>query len=147
MRKIIDKQLALASHPAAAALLPGPVLRSLALVKGWLFYPAGQQPGMDGIAAGHCHGFWCALDEFDADGSFVVLPRMQWLAPYKSASNATVMDGAQLRRWLVDYFAQASMPALVAEVSKDGNNVLETRRGFIVPNDWLAKAAAKTGQP
>jgi hypothetical protein len=147
MRKIIDKQLTLASHPAAAPLLPGPVLHALALVKGWLFYPVEQEAGMDGIAAGHCRGFWCSLDEFQSDGSFVVLPRMQWLAPYKATSSASVMDGAQLRQWLADYFVQASAPALVAEVAQEGSAVVETRRGFIVPNDWRAKAAARTGQP
>ena len=47
MRKIVDKQLALASHPAAQALLPRPVLRARALVKGWLFYPAASC-GADG---------------------------------------------------------------------------------------------------
>lgn len=143
MRKIIDKQLTLASHPAAAALLPGPVVRSCALVKGWLFYPAGQEAGMDGIAPGHCHGFWFASDEFRESGSFVVLPRMQWLAPYKASSSAQVMDGEQLHRWLADYFAQASAPALVAQVREEGGSVLEVRRGFVVPDDWRAKAALR----
>ncbi len=145
MRKIIDKQLTLASHPAAAALLPGPVVRSCALVKGWLFYPAGQAPGMDGIAADHCHGFWCALDEFDDAGSFVVLPRMQWLAPYKATGHAPVLDGDQLRLWLGDYFSQASTPALVAEVQDAGGVLREVRRGFVVPNDWRARAALWQG--
>jgi hypothetical protein len=143
MRKIIDKQLTLASHPAAAALLPGPVIAALALVKGWLFYPTGQAPGMDGIAADHCRGFWCALDEFEDSGRFVVLPRMQWLAPYKSASDAQVMDGDQLRHWLRDYFAQATAPALLAEVREEGGSVLEMRRGFVVPKDWRARAALR----
>ncbi len=143
MRKIIDKQLTLASHPAAAALLPGPVVRAQALVKGWLFYPVGQAAGMDGIATDHCRGFWCALDEFHSNGSFVVLPRMQWLAPYKAASSASAMNGAQLRQWLADYFAQSAAPVLVAEVRQQGSVVLESRRGFIVPNDWRAKAAAR----
>jgi hypothetical protein len=141
MDKIIDKQLTLARHPAAAPLLPGPVVSALALVKGWLFYPAGQEPCMDGIAFDHCHGFWCALEEFKDSGNFVVLPRMQWLAPYKSASSAQVIDGESLRRWLADFFAQASAPALVAEVVEQGGVVLEMRRGFVVPDDWRARAA------
>ncbi len=143
MRKIIDKQLTLASHPAAAPLLPGPVVRSCALVKGWLFYPAGQAAGMDGIAPDHCRGFWCGIDALHDCGNFVVLPRMQWLAPYKASSRAQVMDGEQLRRWLADYFAQASAPALVAQVGEAGGSVLEMRRGFVVPDDWRAKAALR----
>lgn len=141
MRKIIDKQLTLASHPAAAPLLPGPVVRAQALVKGWLFYPVGVQVGMDGIARDHCHGFWCPFAQFDREGHFVVLPRLQWLAPYQAASAAPILDGQQLRLWMADYFAQTSTPVLVAQVQLHDGVAVEVGRGFVVPDDWQARAA------
>jgi hypothetical protein len=143
MRKVIDKQLSLASHPAAASLLPGKVEQALALVKGWLFYPAGHEQLMPGIAPDHCRGFWCTFDGFEGGGNFVVLPRMQWFAPYKSGSAAQVMDAAQLHRWLADFFVQASAPALVAEVIEVNGMVVETRRGFVVPNQWQTMTLSK----
>ncbi|WP_426210424.1 DUF1853 family protein [Massilia sp. TWP1-3-3] len=143
MRKIFDRQLALGSHPAAQAVLPRPVVRARALVKGWLFYPAGAGGGMDGISAQHCRGFWCAVGDVDLldDDAFVVLPRLQWLAPYRG--HADVLSRAQLRAHLAARFETAPMPVLVAAVrQEEGDGLLvETARGFIVPDDWRARAA------
>lgn len=143
MRKIFERQLALGAHPAAQAVLPRPVVQARALVKGWLFYPAGAAPRMDGIAPAHCHGFWCALAEVGqlAAQRFVVLPRLQWLAPYRGQEE--VLSGAQLRDVLAQRFEQVPMPVLVAVVregSEEGMQV-ETARGFIVPDNWRARAA------
>ncbi|MES2760462.1 MAG: DUF1853 family protein [Pseudomonadota bacterium] len=144
MRKIVDKQLALASHPAAQALLPRPVLRARALVKGWLFYPAGSAAPMDGIANLHCRGFWCALEEVGAlaEQAWVVLPRLQWLAPYR-AEAAEVLTAAALQAALTLAFETAKAPVLVAALREQGGAMVETARGFVVPDDWRARAAER----
>jgi uncharacterized protein len=141
MRKIIERQLTLGSHPAAAQVLPRPVVRARALVKGWLFYPAGAAPAMGGISPDHCRGFWCALAELALlDGDcFVVLPRLQWLAPYRG--NEAVLSRAQLQAALADKFAAVPMPVLVAAVREEAGVWVETGRGFIVPDNWRARAA------
>ncbi len=145
MRKIFERQLALGQHPAAQALLPRPVAKAQALVKGWLFYPLGAHSGMDGISALHCRGFWCALAQVPtlAATGFVVLPRLEWLAPYKSDASATetVLDGARLQARLAAQFETVPMPVLVAAVRQQGDTVVEEGRGFIVPDDWRARAA------
>jgi hypothetical protein len=146
MRKIVDKQLALASHPAAQPLLPRPVLRASALVKGWLFYPAGSGAPMDGIAPLHCRGFWCALADAGAleGDAWVVLPRLQWLAPYRTESVEEVLDRDGLRAALALRFEGAWAPVLVAAVRRDDDGVLvESARGFIVPDDWRSRAAQR----
>ena len=145
MRKIFDKQLALGSHQASQAMLARPVTRARALVKGWLFYPAFSAGGqsMDGISNQHCRGFWCALDEvtrLEAD-AFVVLPRLQWLAPYRGRGDDDVLGKAALQARLAAQFATVPMPVLVASVREEQGSVIETGRGFIVPDDWRAKAA------
>jgi hypothetical protein len=144
MRKIVDKQLALASHPAAQALLPRPVLRARALVKGWLFYPAGSTAPMDGIASIHCRGFWCALGEVGAlaADAWVVLPRLQWLAPYQ-APVGKVLTREGLQAALDLEFEAVKAPVLVAAVRQEGAMLVETARGFIVPDDWRTRAAAR----
>lgn len=141
MRKIFDKQLALGQHPAAQDVLPRPVVKAKALVKGWLFYPAGAERTMDGISTQHCHGFWCALAEVnDLEGErFVMLPRLQWLAPYRG--NDPVMSRSALHTALAQQFDAVPMPVLVAVVKEENGMQVETARGFIVPDNWRARAA------
>lgn len=146
MRKVFERQLALGAHPAAQPLLPRPVARARALVKGWLFYPSGSWPAMQGIAAGHCRGFWCALDEletFDAppDAEFVILPKLEWLAPFRAWSAPRMPDRAGLAAELSRQFATSATPVLVARLRRVGDVLEECERGFIVPNDWRERAA------
>ncbi len=142
MRKIIERQLVLGSHPAAQAVLPRPVVQARALVKGWLFYPAGAQPLDSAISGRHCRGFWCPLAEVPqhAGERFVVLPRLQWLAPYRGSADP-VLDADALHARLAEQFAQVPMPVLVAVVREEDGYSAETARGFIVPDDWRARAA------
>ncbi|MGX9218858.1 DUF1853 family protein [Massilia varians] len=145
MRKVFERQLSLGGHPAAQALLPRPVSRARALVKGWLFYPSGSWPAMRGIAAGHCRGFWCALDEIEglAGEEFLMLPRLQWLAPFRAASATWMLNRAQLHAELSAQFETSSTPVLVAVVRHTPGQIEEIERGFIVPNDWRERAAAR----
>jgi hypothetical protein len=146
MRKVFDRQLQLGSHPAAQEFLPRPVVSAKALVKGWLFYPAGSYFAMDGISAGHCRGFWCALSELgdmDAD-RFLILPRLQWLPPFRASSATWMLDRAQLMAELASHFETSGTPVLVASVRDDRSNglgaIVETERRFIVPDDWRERA-------
>ena len=145
MRKVFERQLSLGGHPAAQALLPRPVSRARALVKGWLFYPSGSWPAMRGIAAGHCRGFWCALDEIEGlvGEEFLMLPRLQWLAPFRAASATWMLNRAQLHAELSAQFETSSTPVLVAVVRHTPGQIEEIERGFIVPNDWRERAAAR----
>lgn len=148
MRKIFGRQLELGAHPAAKALLPRPVTLARALVKGWLFYPAGSWPAMSGITAGHCRGFWCALGELDALGAdaFLVLPKLQWLAPFRAAHAEWLMNRAQLHAELAAQFETNASPVLVAVVRVTPGLVEEVERGFIVPNDWRERAEARSAK-
>jgi hypothetical protein len=142
MRKVLDHQLLLAGHPAAQALLPRPVSSARALIKGWLFYPAGVWRAREGIAPGHCRGFWCALAELgalDCD-RFVVLPKLEWLAPFQADAAAPTLDRAGLRDELAALFAQVNTPVLVALVREEGEHIVEYERGFVVPDDWRERA-------
>jgi hypothetical protein len=147
MRKVFERQLTLGGHPAAQALLPLPVTQAQALIKGWLFYPSGSWPAMQGITAGHCRGFWCALDELDAvpGEEFLILPKLEWLAPFLAQSPVQPADRLltrpQLAATLARAFDTSSTPVLVAIVRRRGDLIEEIERGFIVPNDWRTRAA------
>ncbi|MYM26540.1 DUF1853 family protein [Duganella sp. FT135W] len=137
MRKIFDKQLSLASHPAAQALLPLPVTRAQALVKGWLFYPS-DVPPMPGISQQHCHGFWMTQAQAQQlpQQHYTIMPRLQWLAPLKTQDG---MDQPQLLAALQDITA----PVMVAALKEVGEWLVEERRGFVVPDSWRAQAAQR----
>ena len=142
MRKIFDKQLALAQHPAAQPLLPQPVARAQALVKGWLFYPdSSGAAAMDGISQPHCNGFWMTLSQAQnlPDGHYSIMPRLHWLAPLKSTTDAG-MSKLELLAALGDQMAQVVAPVMVAALRQEGKWLVEQARGFIVPDDWHAQA-------
>lgn len=146
MHKILHRQLALATHPAAQAYLPQAVARSQALIKGWLFYPANlpiapaEARGSPGVAQGHCRGIWCSLatiDQLDAP-AFLPLARLSWLAPAR-AENAAVLDQTAIRNDLHGHFANDTMPMLVALMAPHEGAWYETNRCFIVPDDWRTR--------
>ena len=147
MRKILDQQLSLGRHPAAQSLLPQAIDRARALIKGWLFYPAGAVQAMPGIEPGHCHGFWCTLEQvagLTGEG-FVIMDRLQWLAPLKVAPGAAVLSKSALLALLAAQFATEAgvlaRPVLVALVRAENGWLQEQERGFIVSDDWQQQAA------
>lgn len=146
IRKIMDRQLSLSQHPAAQQHLPQPVAAAQALVKGWLFYH-GQVPLTllsQGISGAHCCGFWCALEELDRLPAehYIMLPRLGWLAPAKVAAQQALSKAA-LKERLSIIFNDGTTPVMVAVLAPSGDSMLETDRGFIVPDDWRRRAEAR----
>ncbi len=143
INKIFDRQLALASHPAAQAYLPQPVLLAQALVKGWLFYHESESSDAApiGVSRDHCRGFWCPVSRLDEDCShrYAILPRLSWLPPLKIDESDT-LSGSQLKENLDAYFKQDRMPVLIVKLEPHGRYLLESERGFIVPDDWQDRA-------
>ncbi|AKZ63214.1 hypothetical protein F506_11525 [Herbaspirillum hiltneri N3] len=150
MDKIMQQQLMLSAHPAAAQYLPQPVTRAQALVKGWLFYGETMEdvalPAALGISGQHCRGFWCELSALEVSDSerYLVLPRLEWLAPARAATDKT-LSGAQLLEAVRLLFNETLAPVMIAvcDVDGDGEVALERRRGFLVPDDWRGKAAQR----
>lgn len=150
IRKIMDQQLMLSKHPAAQEQLPQPVSLAQALIKGWLFYhgetPLPAQP--EGISHGHCKGFWCALQEARQLSArhYAVLARLDWLAPAKLPISAALSHEV-LMQMLDLHFQNNNAPVLVALLEEDGEGgqgcLLETDRGFIVPDDWRSRAEVR----
>ncbi len=143
MRKILDRQLMLGSHPAAAKLLPRPLAAAQALVKGWLFYRRSDTgPGPEtGIAATHCRGWWCVLSELPAHvgAKLGLLSRLEWLAPVRLPAER-VLSPQQAAEQLAQAFATDGMPVMVASLVPDGDAWVEADRGFVVPEQWQLEA-------
>jgi hypothetical protein len=151
MDKILHRQLALGSHPAAQAVLPQPPAAAQALVKGWLFYHRAENvsPASLGLSDRHCRGFWCSLSELGElqreqhhAAQYAVLPRLAWLAPAR-LDPATAMDHASLMDLAQAHFEHDSMPLLVAVLALRDGHAEEVERGFIVPDDWCSRAVKR----
>lgn len=146
MRKILDRQLSLGQHPAAQALLPQPIDRAQALLRGWLFYRRGEKIPVRtlGITDNHCRGWWCTLTELESHLSEVcaMLPRLAWLAPARLADDEVVRR-SELQAQLQLQFQTDAIPVMVASLHRSGDVWLETNRGFIVPEGWQQRADKK----
>ncbi len=143
MRKILDRQLALGRHPAAAALLPQALAAAQALVKGWLFYRRSDAaPSRDtGIAPAHCRGWWCVLSELPAHAGpqLALLSRLEWLSPARLPAER-VMSLQQAADQLAQGFAKDGMPVMAVSLLQDGDAWVEADRGFVVPDPWQLEA-------
>lgn len=150
--KIMRQQLLLSRHPAAAQYLAQPVTSAQALLKGWLFYPdsavrtASLAPEL-GLTPAHCRGFWCLLSALHVDDAehYLILPRLTWLAPARAAV-VKALSAAQLHQTVASLLAATQAPVMIAVCYRDGDDVLERSRGFVVPPDWPTKAAQRVQQ-
>jgi hypothetical protein len=162
--RLVDHQLRLSEREEFVSLgYPGPWLAQM-FVKGWLFYRAGALAQADAIdpssiAPGHARGWWVTRSEWSAfaarqavDG-WSVLPRLAWLAPRRIATgeNGAAHSGAFFERMrvaapvdpetLLATLPHPDDPVMIAALTADSaNGYAERSRGFIVPDDWPARA-------
>ncbi len=149
IRKTLDRQLMLGSHPAAQPLLPQPLSDAQALMKGWLFYRRGEAPSLlqAGVSPLHCRGWWCTTAELASHvgEAAAIIPRIAWMAPARLPldQGLAVED---LRQQLQQGFERDPMPVMVAALQRHGEEWLESDRGFVVPDQWPENAAALPGR-
>ena len=152
MKKIVQQQLRLGLHPAAKKLLPFPLLRSQALVKGWLFYrdmDIGRAGSVvDGVSEQHCRGYIWTLRDLqempECEG--VVLQRLAWLAPVQLSSDA-VFGKQELLTQIKSHFSISTAPVLLAITVTLNGIAREVCRGMLIPDDWWDRASAAKLHP
>lgn len=138
-----DKQLRLAATPAGEKSLPhrGEAISARAILKGWLFYPDGQPviPAPE-VSPQHLSGWWLRWSEtaFHPQPGlrWKVLPRLEWLTPAMSRSEAGLQSETEFGAALAAHFAAAGAPLLVAGLATAGNAWQEVTRGFVMPPNW-----------
>ena len=105
---------------------------------------------------------------------YVVMPRLQWLAPLKvraasavaeetrdaapgtagparinsiaAVDSAAPLDAAGVVQAVLARFEQEMSPVMVASVVERDGWLVERERGFVAPDDWRARAAARREQ-
>jgi uncharacterized protein len=150
-RRLVDHQLRLSARDEFAfAGQPGPWAARM-LVKGWLFYRDGATvTAPAALDPAHSRGFWTPRGDWPnlaarqpADTRWVVLPRLAWLAPRRFVEGEggalEPLDAAAL----FEAVLAREAPSLVAAVQRGEDGAWhETLRGFIVDDDWPARALA-----
>ncbi len=147
VRKILDRQLALGTHPAAASLLPRPLVAAQALVKGWLFYRHSDAApdSASGISPRHCRGWWCTLSELPSHAGphVALLSRLEWMAPVRLPAER-VLTLPQAAAQLAQGFAKDGMPVMAVTLLQQGDDWVEADRGFVVPEQWQLEALRRS---
>jgi hypothetical protein len=101
---------------------------------------------MPGISQPHCSGFWVTLGQAEAlardehQARFVLMPRLNWLAPWKAPLDSGTLSGNELMDALRDQMGAAPAPVMVAVLREEQGWLVEQRRGFVVPDDWREQA-------
>ncbi|MCA8094603.1 DUF1853 family protein [Burkholderia anthina] len=149
--RLLDHQLRLSDRHGFALLGYGAPSDAQMFVKGWLFYPHGKPlpPVSAEIAADHSRGFWLTHAQWpdwaaaQPDGmAWNVLARLAWLAPRHGAADAAPEPLANALA-LPSVLTARQAPALIGVHRQDGDGAWrEMARGFIVPDDWPARAQA-----
>ncbi|KVC35659.1 DUF1853 family protein [Burkholderia pseudomultivorans] len=155
--RLIDHQLRLSSRNGFTLLGYGALSAAQMFVKGWLFYPHGatRPPVSAEIAPDHPRGFWLTHAQWPdwaaaqpAGAAWSVLPRLAWLAPRRIAAHADAApEPLAAARALPPVLGARQPPALIGVYEPcDDGTWRETARGFVVPDDWPARARAFAAQ-
>lgn len=148
--RLVSHQLRLSDLPQASPLLArlgtGKVTAE-AFVKGYLFYPSEgewRHPVSSApISPEHMTGWWTKASQgkvprHDPTSRWLVLPRLDWLAPARRDERLPGLDWFALQDVLKDHFGNPRHPpVLLAElVPAEAGIWLECSRGFVVPDYW-----------
>ena len=124
-------------------------VRSQTFFKGYLFYPVTSDwrhpqilPGF--IALDHLKGWWTRINtlelpDYDADHRWVILPRLQWLAPklIPEEQISGLLELQQLIDLLKQHFRKHQQPVLLAQMVQESDSCwYEITRGFVVGATW-----------
>jgi uncharacterized protein len=168
LARLIEHQLPLSARDEFALLGHTGPWEAQMFVKGWLFYrwredggrPMAMPPVPEAVEPRHARGFWitraqwpCFAQQWargECGDAWAVLPRLAWLAPRRPAADDSVQAvGLSTAEALAEHVALGG-PTMVAAFARRGRvehggaaaHWRECARGFVVPDDWPARARA-----
>ena len=152
VERVYSRQLALSGTAEGAAALDALQVAApaaLAWIKGWLFYPFGQDAlPAAGVNPAHARGWWLRAGPgwervLSTQRRYAILPRMDWLAWPWLAPAAATLDRDALGVAVAHAMHDSSGALMVVELDapEEGAAWQEYGRGFVVPDDWGRTAA------
>lgn len=114
---------------------------AVAFVKGRLFYLSQGEKAEVGVNVRHLRGWWRRFGvsaEWPQRGEFRFcrIDRLQWMAPRITATTAGSWSATQCESALARHFGDAGGAVLLARLTNDGGDWLESDRGFVTPAHW-----------
>jgi hypothetical protein len=144
---LLQHQLPLSARDEFASLGYRGPWEPYMFVKGWLFYRDNEMPQEPPqIAPAHARGWWTTRAAWPAfaaaqAGAWMVLPRLQWLSRGRRARTDAATPWLDATA-LAGQLAAHTGPTMVASFVETGGEWFEASRGFVVPDDWPARAQA-----
>jgi uncharacterized protein len=138
--KIFSHQLQLAHSPACHVKVD----TNMAFVKGMLYYHPAATPTRPppGISPAHLRGWWVrhqadAIPQTSSDSRWIILSRLNWLAPAFLPSGANVMTRTELEQKVQENFQARNNALLLVELAQKPDGYWqEIARGFVVTTIW-----------
>lgn len=137
MSLLLEKQLKLGQSPLVSEKY-GPLKAGL-LLKGQLFF----RLSADGIPPEAWHpqatkGHWILSSQIEefmeaAPCKYRILQKPEWMAPYFSSSEETLLEFPAIKEALKEAFSRTGRPQLLVAMRKNGGFWLEEKRRFVVP--------------
>lgn len=157
LARIFEHQLRLVETVEAKTALAKFAMQgvnSMALIKGYLFYPPEQKDlplGGDvfspscaslGLSASHLRGWWVRQSERElpknvADSRWLVLPKRHWLSLAGCEGRSkSLLDDDAMADFCKQHFEKRDTSLLLAEMQCGIGGWREVSRGFVVSNQW-----------
>lgn len=144
--RVFQHQLLLGMSDAGSQALPQGVKldKAQAYIKGYLFYHVStpEKLAVPGISAAHLTGWWARhsseqLPQRSAESSWIIQPRLRWLAPARLTEDVGVLTRSELNIWLDKHFSQDADAVLIFEMEQLAiGGWRECSRGFVVCSSW-----------
>ena len=147
LARLLEHQITLSDTPEGQQTLTQNIIpavtRKEILLQGYLFYPVNAPcPAPEGVHPQHHRGYWATQGELadwplinNSDLIMTIVPKHLWLSPYTTTDNE--VDGYTTRSLQK---LQLSDPLMVVACYRNGHQLYERLRFFLVPTDWLALA-------
>ncbi len=147
LERLAGHQLCLGDMPEGRAQLdklsdPDTVWHKGLILRGYFFYPASAQAGVDGPTdchPDHLRGQWWPLDDFlekNLETEWRILPRRDWLSAAVADQSEALLGGKELEQQLRRQVGFENRPQLLAKMAPAGALWTEQERVFVVPNNW-----------
>ncbi len=143
---LAQHQLPMMQTPEAIKAVGKRDVASMAFIKGMLFTHIDETIPTEyesPISLNHRQGRWAHIDEwlerrYDSRSRFLILPRLEWLAPVSvdATKTASLLNWDTLNAELFDYFNATPVATCVIELVETDSMWIQQHKFFVLPNEW-----------
>ena len=148
IKKLTEHQMTLSSHSQIQDLINAQSIDCKLLIKGQFFYhlnnndmaPTGSNPA-------HDSGWWCFHSEvekiLDDNLKWTTVGKPDWIGNHQATDGHALQSHHQLSAFLADHFSNENQAVLCVGMKESDGIWQETKRGFVVNNNWPHSVPSK----